>query len=122
MDFEKKLEIVSRHYADADIDYNKHKEYLRKIYIDGFRCGVEKANIYHCTDTHKWHEASDRPPKSGRYLVWGLTEFVPDHTDQPNTYWQTRIASFYERSGWDTTILFWRELPTPPSIFKKEGD
>lgn len=61
-----------------------------------------------------WNDASKRPPRHGRYLVWGLYEFTPDHNDQPNAYWQTRIATWSDHFGWDTKVKFWRELPDPP--------
>ena len=61
-----------------------------------------------------WNDASKRPPKQGRYLVWGLHEFTPDHNDQPNAYWQTRIATWFDKTGWDTKVKFWMELPEPP--------
>lgn len=65
-----------------------------------------------------WHDASKRPPKEGRYLVWGLHEFTPDHCDMPNAYWQTRIAQWLNITGWDTKVKYWQELPEPP----KEGE
>ena len=61
-----------------------------------------------------WNDASKRPPKEGRYLVWGLHEFTPDHNDQPNAYWQTRIANWSNHFGWNTKVKFWMELPEPP--------
>lgn len=57
----------------------------------------------------QWNDASKRPPRQGRYLVWGLYEFTPDHNDQPNAYWQTRIATWSDHFGWDTKVKFWRE-------------
>lgn len=65
-----------------------------------------------------WHDASKRPPKEGRYLVWGLHEFIPDHYDMPNAYWQTRIAQWSNITGWDTKVKYWQGLPEPP----KEGE
>ena len=62
----------------------------------------------------EWKDASKRPPKNGRYLVWGLQEFTPDHCDMPNAYWQTRIATWFNNTGWDTKVKYWRELPEPP--------
>ena len=61
-----------------------------------------------------WHDASKRPPKERRYLVWGLHEFTPDHCDMPNAYWQTRIAQWSNITGWDTKVKYWQDLPEPP--------
>ena len=66
----------------------------------------------------RWINADKRPPKQGRYLVWGLTQFIPDHTDEPNGYWQTKIAQWFDGIGWDCKVKFWQMLPEPP----KEGD
>jgi hypothetical protein len=73
------------------------------------------------TDTNvlgKWISVDKRPPKQGRYLVWGLTQFIPDHNDEPNGYWQTKIAQWFEGIGWDCKVKFWQMLPEPP----KEGE
>ena len=53
----------------------------------------------------EWKDASKRPPKEGRYLVWGFNSF---------RYWQTRIATWFNNTGWDTKVKYWRELPEPP--------
>ena len=63
----------------------------------------------------QWHDASKRPPREGRYLVWGLHEFTPDHCDEPNAYWQTRIAQWSDIYGWDVKVKFWMELPDVPN-------
>ena len=63
----------------------------------------------------QWHDASIRPPREGRYIVWGLYTFVPDHNNQPNAYWQTRIANWFDSYGWDTKVKYWMELPNPPT-------
>lgn len=65
-------------------------------------------------EKQEWKDASKRPPKEGRYLVWGLHMFTPDHCDEPNAYWQTRIANWSNRWGWDTRVKYWRELPELP--------
>lgn len=62
----------------------------------------------------EWKDASKRPPKEGRYLVWGLHMFTPDHCDEPNAYWQSKIANWSNLWGWDTRVKYWRELPEPP--------
>ena len=49
-----------------------------------------------------WISADNRPPSQGRYLVYGLTNFVPDHIDQPNAYWEVKI------------VKYWMPLPEPP--------
>ena len=71
-------------------------------------------NLMEVLKGQQWNDASKRPPKEGRYLVWGLHEFTPDHNDQPNAYWQTRIANWSDHLGWDTKVKFWMELPEPP--------
>lgn len=62
----------------------------------------------------RWISADKRPPKQGRYLVWGLTRVIPDHNDEPNQYWQTRIAQWFEGIGWECKVKFWQMLPEPP--------
>ena len=71
-----------------------------------------------------WIDASKRPPKEGRYLVWGLHEFIPDHCDQPNALWQTQIATWNNRTGWSTKVKYWMPLPEPPEEWTliKEGE
>ena len=61
-----------------------------------------------------WISADKRPPKQGRYLVWGLTQIIPNHNDEPNGYWQTKIAQWFEGIGWDCKVKFWQMLPEPP--------
>ena len=66
------------------------------------------------TNAQGWISADKRPPKQGRYLVWGLTRVIPDHNDEQNGYWQTKIAQWFEGSGWDCKVKFWQMLPEPP--------
>ena len=33
-----------------------------------------------------WISADKRPPKQGRYLVWGLTRVIPDHNNEQSGY------------------------------------
>lgn len=63
----------------------------------------------------RWHDASKRPPRNGRYIVWGLHEFTPDHCDEPNAYWQTQIAQWSDMCGWDVKVKFWMKLPDTPN-------
>jgi hypothetical protein len=87
-------------------------------------CSTEFTRQDFCEAVHDaptiggWISADKRPPKQGRYLVWGLTQFIPDHTDEPNGYWQTKIAQWFDGIGWDCKVKFWQMLPEPP----KEGD
>lgn len=64
-----------------------------------------------------WISADNRPPSQGRYLVYGLTKFVPDHIDQPNAYWEVKTAYWSNGFGWDCKVKYWMPLPEPP----KEG-
>ena len=65
-------------------------------------------------DIQIWHDGSERPPREGRYIVWGLTEFVPDHNGQPNAFWETRIGVWSNKTGWNVKVKFWRNLLDPP--------
>lgn len=65
-----------------------------------------------------WISADKRPPKQGRYLVWGLTRITPDHYDEANGLWEIQPAFWFEKSGWDRKVKFWQSLPEPP----KEAD
>ena len=42
---EQKLDIVSRHFADRDIDYKQFDNLLRQTYIKGFKEGYSRATI-----------------------------------------------------------------------------
>lgn len=66
-----------------------------------------------------WISTDEQPPKQGRYLVWGLTQVIPDHNDEPNGYWQMKIAQWFEEIGWDCKVKFWQMLPEPS---KEEHD
>ncbi len=61
-----------------------------------------------------WVSADKRPPKQGRYLVWGLTRIAPDHYDEANGFWEIQPAFWFEKSGWDRKVKFWQTLPEPP--------
>ena len=61
-----------------------------------------------------WVSADKRPPKQGRYLVWGLTRITPDHYDEANGFWEIQPAFWFEKSGWDRKVKFWQMLPDPP--------
>jgi hypothetical protein len=61
-----------------------------------------------------WISADKRPPKQGRYLVWGLTRITPDHYDEANGFWEIQPAFWFEKSGWDRKVKFWQMLPEPP--------
>lgn len=61
-----------------------------------------------------WHYADERPPYAGKYLVIGLTEFIPDHTDDPNAFWEVKISIWSDRRGWDCKVKMWTEIPEIP--------
>lgn len=59
------------------------------------------------------------PEKEGRYLVWAVVSFVPEHGES-FTYQITTIADFYIWKGEPSwygdhvkEVLAWRELPEP---------
>lgn len=89
--------------------------------IVGFGGVYDRGQVIECIDAATaiggWISADKRPPKQGRYLVWGLTQFTPDHNDEPNAYWQIKIAQWFDGIGWDCKVKFWQMLPEPP----KEG-
>ena len=68
-----------------------------------------------------WIPCSERlPDKEGRYLVWAVMSFVPDHVDEPNTYQGTTIASYFERltpfkwfGDHVEQVIAWMPLPKP---------
>lgn len=69
----------------------------------------------------QWTPCSERlPDKEGRYLVWAVMSFVPDHVDEPNTYQGTTIASYFERltpfkwfGDHVEQVIAWQPLPEP---------
>lgn len=61
-----------------------------------------------------WHYADERPPYAGKYLVVGLTEFIPDHTDDPNAFWEVKTSIWSDRRGWDCKVKMWTEIPEIP--------
>lgn len=71
--------------------------------------------IEHAPTVDGWISADKRPPKQGRYLVWGLTRITPDHYDEANGFWEIQPASWFEKSGWDRKVKFWQMLPEPPN-------
>lgn len=96
------------------------------VYTDGehwggvFAAFVEAKLILDAAPTiGGWISADKRPPKQGRYLVWGLTRVIPDHNDEPNQYWQTKIAQWFEGIGWECKVKFWQMLPEPPEEMQK---
>jgi len=66
-----------------------------------------------------WIGADKRPEKPGRYLVYGVTMFVPDHNGEPCGYWEIKIANWSDKWGWDCKVKCWRPLPELP---KEDAD
>ena len=66
-----------------------------------------------------WIGADKRPEKSGRYLVYGVTVFVPDHNGEPCGCWEVKIANWSDKWGWDCKVKRWRPLPEPPEEVSK---
>ena len=78
-----------------------------------------KVDAIELLEKQKWYGADKRPPHEGYYLVYGLTEYVPDHYDLPNAYWEIKIGYWNDRYGWMTgKVKYWQELPELP----KEGE
>ena len=73
-------------------------------------------NIENAPTIGGWISADKRPPKQGRYLVWGLTRITPDHYDEANGFWEIQSAFWFEKSGWDRKVKFWQMLPEPPEV------
>ena len=65
-----------------------------------------------------WIGADKRPKKPGKYLVYGVTMFAPDHNGEPCGCWEVKIANWSDKWGWDCKVKRWRPLPEPP----KEGE
>lgn len=66
-----------------------------------------------------WEGADKRPPKKGRYLVWKVCRFTPDHYGDPDGYWKMDILHWDEKYGWSfEKVKYWMPLPEPP----KEGE
>lgn len=66
-----------------------------------------------------WIGADKRPEKSGRYLVYGVTVFVPDHNGEPCGCWEVKIANWSDKWGWDCKVKCWRPLPELPEEVSK---
>lgn len=66
-----------------------------------------------------WIGADKRPQKPGKYLVYGVTMFIPDHNREPNGYWEIKTANWSDKWGWDCKVKCWQPLPEPP---KEEND
>lgn len=70
----------------------------------------------------RWHGADKRPPREGKYLVFGLTHFVPDHIDMPNAFWEMKIEYWSNSHGWHSDkVKYWRELPDMPDGIETKG-
>lgn len=60
------------------------------------------------------------PEKDGKYLVWAVMSYTPDHADEPCDYQQIAIASFLSgKYGSDfygnnlEKVIGWMPLPDP---------
>ena len=78
-------------------------------------------------ELYKWHGVDERPPREGRYLVYGTTKFIPDHNDQPDAYWEIKIARWSNIHGWmnwweGEKIKYWCELPDLPIEIMKGSE
>lgn len=110
--FDEMIAYFNRRVADMDISQDCKMELLGMIAAIGYK---------HETSVPQWIPCSERlPEKDGRYLVWAIVSFVPDHVDEPCTYQETTIANFFTYRGgaaWDghsvEKVLAWRELPEP---------
>lgn len=61
-----------------------------------------------------WIGADKRPKKPGKYFVYGVTMFTPDHNGEPCGYWEVKIANWSDKWGWDCKVKCWRPRPKPP--------
>lgn len=66
-----------------------------------------------------WIGADKRPKKPGKYLVYGVTMFVPDHNGEPCGCWEIKTAYWSDKWGWGCKVKCWRPLPALP---KEEND
>ena len=90
---------------------------------DDWKTAHEIANVVKYAPTvYCWHDVSERPPRTGRYLVWGSTYIVPYHGEQPNAFWSMRFADWFQASGWDSKVKYWCVLPEPPKEVNSETD
>lgn len=67
----------------------------------------------------EWHEwPKEKPKESGRYLVCGYEECVPDHADEEPYSIDVRMwIGYYSKIyGWDANpkIIAWMKLPDLP--------
>lgn len=76
--------------------------------------GIAMNAIDELSNRPAWNDASKRPLKAGQYIVLGLREFTPDHSDQPNARWELRTAIWSDRFGWNTKVKYWMESPELP--------
>lgn len=61
-----------------------------------------------------WIGADKRPKKPGKYIVYGVTMFTPDHNGEPCGCWEIKTANWSDRWGWDCKVKRWRPLPELP--------
>ena len=65
-------------------------------------------------ELESWIGADKRPKKPGKYIVYGVTMFVPDHNGEPCGYWEIKIANWSDKWGWDCKVKCWRPRPKLP--------
>lgn len=95
-----------------------HDAALDELVLRVCRGGI---NMMPTIEVPQWIPCSERlPDKEGRYLVWAVMSFVPDHIDEPNTYQGTTIASYFERltpfkwfGDHVEQVIAWMPLPEP---------
>ena len=71
--------------------------------------------------TGKWIPATEKlPEKDGKYLVWAVISYTPDHVDESCEYQQIAIASFLSgKYGSDfygnniEKVIAWMPIPEP---------
>lgn len=86
----------------------------------GFRGLYDRGQVMECIDAAptieggSWIGADKRPKKPGKYLVYGVTMFVPDHNGEPCGCWEVKIANWSDKWGWDCKVKRWRPLPELP--------
>ena len=73
-----KVEIVARNYCDSEYYLSNIKSFIEKVYTDGFKKGVEKAE-----QTEQWIFCKDqKPPRRENVQIM----VVDDHGDNPYVY------------------------------------
>lgn len=70
------------------------------------------------SDVITWNPVSSPPREFGKYLVLGLTTYVPDHNGEPDSIWGITTAT-YTVFGWSTKIKCWAKLPALPKEYAK---